>query len=506
MSGIDGKPGSVRFILGILWMNLLLLAACAGGNFVAPPGLPGSDTSPPLLSPFTPEATTFAWADVARPYQGVVLRGISENSPPSLYIQEVLAPAFTAETGIQVELEIDTLPAIEQAIAAGGDRYDFVYMEQDSIYSFLEDGYLTNLTQLMADQAHLVVPLFNLRDFTNFINEFRDPATGDLYGVPIEAFIKVYLYRKDLFEDPVIRAAFETEYRYPLAPAVTFQQYQDIADFFTRYGQARQLPLWGTTVQAAVGDIAPFYEFFETIAPAFGIYNWGINLETYRATEAHGGRLDSQQAKDALAFWVGLLDDAPPEARHSNWKDVFETFAAGRAAQGWVYGEYVAALATDPARSRVVGKVGVALPPTAAGVIEDATVGMGNIGYYDGAAFGIPVASRHKEAALLWFQYLGQPAIQPQWAVASGRVVHLSTFDDPLVQEQNRHMDGYYSLMKKYGHLFKGSPPFPFHARLRDIIAPYLHKAITGELSPGAALEQAAQAADAELIRLGYPR
>ena len=51
-----------------------------------------------------------------------------------------------------------------------------------------------------------------------------------------EAFIKVYLYRTDLFEDSDIQAAFISEYHYPLAPAVTLEQYRDIAEFFTTYG------------------------------------------------------------------------------------------------------------------------------------------------------------------------------------------------------------------------------------------------------------------------------
>ena len=40
----------------------------------------------------------------------------------------------------------------------------------------------------------------------------------------MEAFIKVYLYRKDLFEDPDIQAAFKEQYGYDLAPATTFDQ------------------------------------------------------------------------------------------------------------------------------------------------------------------------------------------------------------------------------------------------------------------------------------------
>lgn len=482
----------------ILWLCALVLTACTARDGAAPPQIP-------LPTP-TSALTVAGWAAATMPYRDTVLRGITENSPPSLYIRDVLAPAFTAETGIQIILEISDLPTIEQAIADGSDHYDFVYVEQDSVYGFLEAGRLTNLTQLLQANPALAVPLFNLQDFTNFIDEFRDPATGDLYGVPIEAFIKVYVYRKDMFNDPVIRAAFAAQYNYPLTPAVTFQQYRDNAVFFTRYGQERDLPVWGTTAQAAVGDIASFYEFFETIAPGFGVYNWGIDLKSYRATQAHGGQLDSRQAKDALTFWVEMLAYAPPEARSSTWRDVFESFAAGWAAQGWVYGEYIATLATDASASSVAGKMGVTLPPTTAGVIEDAIVGTGGVGYYDGAAFGIPVASNQKEAALLWLEYLGQPVLQPQWAIQSGRVVHLSTFDDPLVQTQNQKMDGYYSLMKEYGHLFRGAPPFPFHARLRDTIAPFIHKAITGELTPDAALDQAAQAADAELARLGYPR
>jgi hypothetical protein len=36
-----------------------------------------------------------------------------------------------------------------------------------------------------------------------------------------------------------------------------------------------------------------------------------------------------------------LLPFAPPEALQSTWSEVGSSFAAGRAAQGWVYGEYL---------------------------------------------------------------------------------------------------------------------------------------------------------------------
>ena len=101
-----------------------------------------------------------------------------------------------------------------------------------------------------------------------------------------------------------------------------------------------------------------------------------------------------------------------------------------------------------------------------------------------------------------WLQYLGQSSVQPKWAANTSRIVHLSTFNDPLVQAQDRQLNRYYTLMKEQGHLFAGAPPMPYHAELRDTITPYIHQAILGELTADEALTQAAQAVDARLLEL----
>ena len=454
-----------------------------------------------------PAAADF-WSDAGQPYSGVTIRGISESTPPSAYVQEVLAPQFEEATGISVEFEITSWDQMYnnaiQDMEANTGIYDFVYIEQDIIYSYLARDFLVNVTQALADNPNLASPDFDADEFTSFVDYFRAPDTGDVFGVPMEAFVKVYLYRSDLFGDPDIQAAFADQYGYDLAPATTFAQYRDIAEFFAAYGEENDMQLWGTTVQATSGHPASFYEFVETIAPSFGIYNWGINLETGGATVENGGMLNSDLAKEALAFWVGLLEFAPPEATASTWDEVAATFAAGRAAQGWVYGENAAWIATDENRSNVVGNVGVALPPTGPGVMDAAAAGEGYIGYYDGGAFGIPHSSRNQEAALLWLQFIGQPSVQAEWAVAGARIVHEATYDDPLVVEQDARVDGYYTLMRESGHLFAGAPPFPFHGQLREVVAPYIYETIIGNMDAADALDQAAVAAEQELQRLGY--
>lgn len=447
------------------------------------------------------------WTEAAKPYQGVTIRGVSESTPPSRYVSETLAPQFEELTGIEVEFEVTSWDQMyDKAIKdmeADTGIYDFVYIEQDIIYSYLARNFLVNLTEMLNENPELQAPNVDFADFTSFIDYFRGEG-GDVYGVPMEAFVKVYLYRTDLFNDPDIQAAFQEQYGYELAPAQSFEQYRDIAEFFTQYGQEQGEQLWGTTVQGSTGHPASTYEFLETIAPSYGVYNWGINEENYKATVEDGGSLNSDAAKEALSFWLDMLEYAPPEATSSTWDEVASTFAAGRAAQGWVYGENAAWIATDPERSIVVGNVGVALPPTAEGVMAAAEAGEGYIGYYDGGAFGIPHSSNNKEAALLWLQFIAQPEVQADWAVAGSRVTHTATFDDPAVVAQDEKVDGYYSLMRDEGVLFAGAPPYPFHSAVRETIDTYIHRALAGELTAEEALDQAAAAVNEELVRLGY--
>jgi len=161
-------------------------------------------------------------------------------------------------------------------------------------------------------------------------------------------------------------------------------------------------------------------------------------------------------------------------------------------------------IATDATKSNVVGKVGVALPPTAPGVMEAAAKHEGYIGYYDGGAFGLPVTSKNKEASLLFLQYIGQDSVQGDWAVAAPRITNTSTYDDPKVIEMDKKLGGYYTMLKDDGKLFAGAPPYPFHAQVREATAPIFYRILTGEVSSDDGLDQMAAAAEAELKNLGY--
>ncbi|MBQ0818703.1 extracellular solute-binding protein, partial [Microvirga sp. HBU67558] len=82
----------------------------------------------------------------AKGLQGTTIRGISESTPPSNYAKDVLGPAFTKATGIKVEFEATSWDQMyDKAIKdmeANTGIYDFVYIEQDIIYSYLARNFL----------------------------------------------------------------------------------------------------------------------------------------------------------------------------------------------------------------------------------------------------------------------------------------------------------------------------------------------------------------------------
>ena len=291
------------------------------------------------------------WAEAAKPYEGVTIRGVSESTPPSNYVKDVIAPQFTKDTGIKVEFETTSWDqmydkAIKDMEAKTG-LYDFVYIEQDIIYSYLAGTSWSTSPSRSRTTRRSPTPASTRRKFTSFIDYFKDPKTQDLYGVPMEAFVKVYLYRKDLFEDPEAKEAFKAKYGRELAPAKTFQEYQDNADFFTAWGKEQRSRPVGHHGAGLVGPSGLVLRVLRVDRADLGRPQLGPQHGHLARHVDKGGKMNSDEAKAALAFWIGLLKDAPPEATSSTWDEVAASFAAGRAAQGWVYGENAAWIATD---------------------------------------------------------------------------------------------------------------------------------------------------------------
>ena len=460
-----------------------------------------------LMAGAVPARADF-WSDAGAKFEGVTLHGVTESTPPSNYIKDVLAPEFEEKTGIKVEIETTSWDQMyDKAIKdmeAGTGIYDMVYIEQDIIYAYLARNFLVDITKTLKDDPSLKAPDFDEANFTTFADYFKN-ADGDLFGVPMEAFIKIYLYRTDLFNDPEIQAAFKEKTGKDLKPATTHEEYTEIAEFFTEWGKDKDI--WGTTAQAHTGHPASWYEFFESIAPTFGVYNWGIDADNnYAASVANGGTMNSDKAKAALKYWLHLRDIAPPEVgRLAPGPRSATTFAAGRAAQGLVYGENAAWIASDPEQSKVVGKVGVALPPARARrhggrrgrqglhrLLRRRRLRPAGHLQEQGGRAALPAVHRpglgaarlgRRRAAHHQHRDLRRPRRHRPWTRSSAATTR---------------------CCKDQGKLFAGAPPYPFHAQVREATAPIFYDILTGAIEPDAGLDQMAAKAEEELTNLGY--
>src|SRR5690606_26992263 len=72
-------------------------------------------------------------------------------------------------------------------------------------------------------------------NFDDLIPGYRDNLSwnGVEYAWPWDGDVFTLNYRADLLEDAAHQAAFEAEYGYPLAVPTTWQEYADIAAYFT---------------------------------------------------------------------------------------------------------------------------------------------------------------------------------------------------------------------------------------------------------------------------------
>jgi multiple sugar transport system substrate-binding protein len=171
--------------------------------------------------------------------------------------------------------------------------------------------------------------------------------------MPQWANAEVIFYRTDLFEDPAEQAAFEEEYGYELAPPTTWEEFTDIARFFTRDD------LFGTDVKGGVET--------EWLAHVLQAGASSVVLD-----EDGDVIIDDDAHVQALEFYTDLWCEhqaSPPGVAQISWAEAQNQFYQGQTAmmRFWAH-----AYRLTPEDSRVEGNVGVApmiAGPAGAGAI-----------------------------------------------------------------------------------------------------------------------------------------
>jgi glycerol transport system substrate-binding protein len=164
------------------------------------------------------------------------IKVVSETITTHEYESKVLAPAFTAITGIKITHDLigegDVVEKLQTQMQTGENIYDAYINDSDLIGTHWRYQQVRNLTDWMAGEgASVTSPTLDLNDFIG--TKFTTAPDGKLYQLPSQQFANLYWFRYDWFNDAKTQEDFKAAYGYDLGVPLNWSAYEDIAEFFT---------------------------------------------------------------------------------------------------------------------------------------------------------------------------------------------------------------------------------------------------------------------------------
>lgn len=361
-----------------------------------------------------------------------------------------IADLFKEETGTTVKLVELPYAGLYDRISTelGSGEVSFDVAALDAIWlSAFADG-VTPLNDLFTDEVKSDL-------FDGLISEAQ--VDGNFVGMPAWTNSEILFYRTDLFGDPTEQANFEAKYGYALVPPTTWEEYTDVAEFFTRDTDGDgQIDLYGTDVKGAVET-----EWLATVSQA-GAENMVLDAETGEVT------IDDAEHLAALDFYTSLLPYAPAGAAQLDWGGSQNLFYQGSLAMMRFWGH---AYTGTPEDSVVFGNVGAA--PMIGGA--------GGIAGVPGAWYlSVPAATEKQELAteFVQFAYDHNELGLESWLGLAARV---SAFESKSGEEGHENLAALVETLNA-----PGTKARPATAKWQEIVDSVLTPMLQKAVEPGA--------------------
>jgi len=298
-----------------------------------------------------------------------------------------------------VKLNIDVVPASDMyqrnltEFTSGSSSYDlfmFLPFQLPDYAAHLEP--LDDLTKSYGLDLKLndVLPVFR---------EVYSSWDGKLVSMPFDGDVHLFLYNKDAFGNSNLQTQFKAKYSYDLKVPETYDQYLDMAQFFTENK-------WRTDGRQGFG----------TAEGLSGPEWWWENrLASYGGVYFDDDVKPLINSKNAIAATDNLVKAAkfmPPGANTFGYQEVENALVKGDVAMS-INWSSAYRTSTNPQKSTTVGKIGSAMTPGA--------MVNGKLVRHDalctGWSLAIPKYAKNKEAAayVLWFY--SQPEVHLQFVV-----------------------------------------------------------------------------------------
>ncbi len=288
--------------------------------------------------------------DAAKPFAGMDIKVVSETLTTHEYESKVLAPAFTAITGIKITHDLigegDVVEKLQTQMQSGENIYDAYVNDSDLIGTHWRYQQARSLTDWMEkDGKDVTNPGLDLKDFIG--TSFTTAPDKKLYQLPDQQFANLYWFRYDWFNDAKNKADFKAKYGYDLGVPVNWSAYEDIAEFFTGreiggkkvfghmdYGKKDPSLGWRFTdawlSMAGNGD--------KGLPNGLPVDEWGIKVDEKSrpvgSCVARGGDTNGPASVYAIQKYLDWIKAyAPPAAQGMNFSESGPVPAQGEVAQ-----------------------------------------------------------------------------------------------------------------------------------------------------------------------------
>ncbi len=414
----------------LLIVAMLILAACPAPAPTSAPAPAQQPAEQPAAQPAAPAASGVKELNI-----------LWAQWDPADFLAQ-LVKDYEAETGIKVNVIQEPWGSFADRffaeMAAGGTAWDMVIGDSQWLGQSTTAGYYVDLTEFLTSTGikDTVTPAT-----LTYYGEY--PADSGVYwGYPTEGDANGWAYRRDLFEDPAEMAAFEAEYGYPLDVPETYDQFMDIARFFTRPDQG----LYGVAAYTQK-DYDGMTMGVENVMFPFG-GDWFS--EGYQVM----GVVNSPENVAAVQFYRDLYDCCQgPGLSNAFFTESNDAMISGQVAMSMNYFAFFPALVNPGTNPNYHDKMGFFANP--AGPNGGRGAGLGG----QGMSVLSFISPERQQAALDFIQWFAQEDVQAKWAELGGYTCNSNVLESEAFLNANPYNPAFAETMTFVKDFFN-IPPY----------------------------------------------
>ena len=431
-------------------------------------------------------ATAGAWTykEAAKPYAGKTITILDEVTPLQLEMKKYVHN-FQKESGIKVDYQLlnhfEVISKGQSDMLSGRGAYDSIMLHSKQMGLLMKAGVVRAIDDMIKNPK-LRNPCFNEGDLIEPAFSSMSKHKGKTYGFLNWNYNEVYWARKDLFGHPEEKAAFKKSYGYDLAPAETFQQVRDIAQFFTRKkgeklaGQTLVNDFYGILIEGVKGVV-----MVEDVWQNF-IRNWGGEL----FNAAGRPTIDRPENIEAVKFWASLWKSAPPGTAEYSLIDVPTLMGNGIAAQAIAWSDFGLGI-DQPGKSKYAGKFDYR------GIPRNANYSGPRSAATEPSVLVISKHTKNPEATFLFLQWMAEKRVQDDFITKTGWGVPIRNSSWALPALTDSRLSHLYVAMRETMKYGTARPKAPDLSEIEDVLAATFQEIALGKKSAEQGLKEAQQ-------------